>query len=569
MLLGLVITVVLALAGAAGLAVLGQRAAAAGSPFDVAAGDRPALVHLVLTRCHPEAAGYEATILDLAGRGYMSVTGQGPAIGAVETASLWLAPATPAAGSPALLSFEQQVLDDVRARVSDARGAPFDALAGACRVDATGTWKPFEDKLRAASRELGVCGPWLPVSVSSVLVAFGTAAAIVTSASLAEASYRGSAAVAAVIACGVGLVWLWRDRPTRAGSALAARWREHSTLPPGWDSSSPAAELRQSAYAVAVGRETGGSWRGRRQAGTPSKTAKPAQAWSSFTGSWRLVPIGPRPGRALRRGSGLLTVAGVLGFISIPLVITGIIGWLAVVPVFTALALGATGAAGILRTLAIPKQVIFDAQVIARWRTDEEESSGGENEQPVSLPMLAIDDGQQSWTCLASAADFDRTALGDLVRVTVNPRSGTLASIAVTSRTRPESPPAVRPGPLVTPEEAAAVVGPVTRTTGVPVPGPGGLGVIYQGRDGTLSVIVAGGGAAGLNTAIARRMGTPLPGIGDQAWLLNRERTVIVQVGAQVTKLTASKSRPGSLPALASVVAARLADAAPVRDAPR
>jgi hypothetical protein len=425
----LVITVVLALAGAAGLVVLGQRAAAAGSPFDVAAGDRPALVHLVLTRCLPQAAGYEATILDLAGRGYLSVTGQGPAIGAVEHAGLWLAPATPAAGSPALLSFEQQVLDDVRARVSDARGAPFDALAEACRVDATGTWEPFEDKLRAASRELGVCGPRLPVTASSVVLAFGTAAAIVTSACLAEPSHRGGAAVAAVIACWVGLAWLGRDRPTRAGSALADRWREYSGLPPGWDSS-PAAGLRQSAYAVAAGRESGRSVLGRRRAGTPSGTAKPAQTWSSFTGSWRRVPIGPRPGRALRRGGGLLTGAGVLGFISIPFVITGIIGWLTAIPVLAALALGAAGATDVLRTLAIPKQLIFDGQVIARWH--EEESSGGENEQPVSLPMLAIDDGQQSWTCLASAADFDRTALGDMVQVTVNPRFGTLTSIAVT-----------------------------------------------------------------------------------------------------------------------------------------
>lgn len=211
--------------------------------------------------------------------------------------------------------------------------------------------------------------------------------------------------------------------------------------------------------------------------------------------------------------------------------------------------------------LAVPKQVTFHGQVVARWQ--EEESSGGENEQTVRLPMLAIDDGQQSWTCLASAAEFGRAALGDLVQVTVNPRSGTLASLAVTSRTRPEGPSAARPAPLVTPEEAAAVVGPVTRTTGVPVLVSGGLSVIYQGRDGTLSVIVAGGGVAGLNAAIARRMGTPLPGIGDQAWLLNRERTVIVQVGLQVTKLTASKSRPGSLPVLASVVAGRLAAAAP------
>jgi hypothetical protein len=560
MVLGLVITV--ALAGAAGLAVLGRRAAAAGPPPGIAAGDRPALVHLALASCRPRAAAYEATILDLAGRGYLSVTGEGPVTGAAGPASLWLAPAAPAAGSPALLSFEQQVLDDVCARVSDGRGAPFDALAEACRVDAAGTWEPFEAKLLTTARELGVCGPGLPVRATSVLLALGTAAAIVASAVLAEPSHPGAAAAVAVIACAVGVAWLWRDRPTRAGSGLASRWREPAALPPGFDGSPPVTGLRQSAYTVAAGSCTGRRWR----AGTPSRTGKPTQAWSAFTGSWRLVPIGPRPGRARRRGSGLLALAGVLGFISIPFVITGIIGWLAVIPVLAALALGAAGAAARLSTLAIPEQVTFDGQVIARWY--EEEGSGGENEQPVSLPMLAIDDGQQAWPYLASAAEFGRVALADLVRVTVNTRSGTLISIAVTSRTRPESPPAARPEPLVTPEEAEAVVGPVTRTTGAPAAGTAGLGVIYQGRDGTLSVIVAGGGVAGLNTAIARRMGTPLPGIGDRAWLLNRERTVIVQVGAQVSKLTASKSRPGSLPALASVVAARLAAAAPVHDAP-
>jgi hypothetical protein len=557
MLPGLFITVVLALAGAARLAVLGQRAATARPPVDLAAGDRPALVHLVLTRCRPQAAGYEATILDLAGRGYLSVTGQGLAAGAAGPASLWLGPGTPAAGSPALLGFEQQVLDDVLARVSDARGAPFDALAGACEADATAIWKPFEDKLLAAARELGVCGPRLPLRASSVFLALGTAAAIVASASLAEPAHRGWAAGATVVACGIALAWLWQDRPTRAGTALAARGRDSSALPAGWDSSLAAAELRQGAYAVAAGQESGGAARRpRRRAGPPDETRRPAQAWSSFTGSWRRVPVGPRGGRALRRGGGLLTGAAVVGFISIPFVITGIIGWLAVIPVLAALALGAAGAADLLGTQAVPKRVTFHGQVIARWH--EEESSGGENEHTVRLPMLAIDDGQRSWTCLASAAEFGRAALGDLVQVTVNPRSGTLASLAVTSRTRPEGPSAVRPAPLVTPEEAAAVVGPLTRTTGVPVLVSGGLSVIYQGRDGTLSVIVAGGGVAGLNTAIARRMGTPLPGIGDQAWLLNRERTVIVQVGLRVTKLTASKSRPGSLPVLAAVVAARL-----------
>ena len=356
MLLGLIITVVLALAGAARLAVLGQRAATARPAFDFAAADRPALVHLVRTQVPAAGRGLRGDDPG-SGRARVPVRDRpGPGDRGAGPASLWLGPAVPAAGSPALLGFEQQVLDDVLARVSDARGAPFDALAGACEADATAIWKPFEDKLLAAARELGVCGPRLPHRASSVFLALGTAAAIVASASLAAPAHRGWAAVAAVIACGIALAWLWRDRPTRAGTALAARWRENSAPPAGWDSSPAAAELRQSAYAVAAGQEIGGvARRPRRRAGPPDETRRPAQAWSSFTGSWRRVPVGPRGGRALRRGGGLLTGAAVIGFISIPFVITGIIGWLALIPVLAALALGAAGAADLLRIAGGPE----------------------------------------------------------------------------------------------------------------------------------------------------------------------------------------------------------------------
>jgi len=36
---------------------------------------RPALVDLVLTECHPGVASYEATILDLAARGFLGISG--------------------------------------------------------------------------------------------------------------------------------------------------------------------------------------------------------------------------------------------------------------------------------------------------------------------------------------------------------------------------------------------------------------------------------------------------------------------------------------------------------------
>ena len=40
------------------------------------AGERPALVNLVATRCQPNGAAYSATILDLAARGHLVITQQ-------------------------------------------------------------------------------------------------------------------------------------------------------------------------------------------------------------------------------------------------------------------------------------------------------------------------------------------------------------------------------------------------------------------------------------------------------------------------------------------------------------
>ncbi|MGH3400550.1 MAG: hypothetical protein ACRDPO_38305, partial [Streptosporangiaceae bacterium] len=98
---------------------------------------------------------------------------------------------------------------------------------------------------------------------------------------------------------------------------------------------------------------------------------------------------------------------------------------------------------------------------------------------------------------------------------------------------------------------------------------PGGHGVIHKGRDGTLSVVAARGAVADLNLRFGRR-GTPLPGIGDEAWLLSRGRTVIVRAGAQVAKVTVTVTvtvsgrgaarAPVPLDRLAAAIAARLAE---------
>src|SRR5437879_158120 len=106
----------------------------------------PALVNFMLANCSPAPAAYEATILDLAAQGLLSVSaGRG---------GLLVRLASPDPASPA--GFEQRVLDDVRQRVRDVPGAPVEALAEACFADVQGIWRPFDEQLKQEARRRGI-----------------------------------------------------------------------------------------------------------------------------------------------------------------------------------------------------------------------------------------------------------------------------------------------------------------------------------------------------------------------------------------------------------------------------
>jgi hypothetical protein len=79
----------------------------------------------------------------------------------------------------------------------------------------------------------------------------------------------------------------------------------------------------------------------------------------------------------------------------------------------------------------------------------------------------------------------------------------------------------VTPGPsnpLLTAEEVTAAVGRPVEVTGFQV---GILGGLYRGEELTVSITVAKGALGGLSSGPARRWGRPVPGIGDEAWLIN------------------------------------------------
>jgi hypothetical protein len=85
---------------------------------------------------------------------------------------------------------------------------------------------------------------------------------------------------------------------------------------------------------------------------------------------------------------------------------------------------------------------------------------------------------------------------------------------------------------------------------------------VYRGEGITVTVTVADGVLASL-TALARRRGQPLAGVGDEAWLLNRGRTAVLLAGGLTAKISAGGSATRSLPPdalapLAATAAGRL-----------
>jgi hypothetical protein len=411
---------------------------------------RPALVDLVLTKCTPGVAAYEATILDLAARSFLQISDGPDGLRGTVTGRL-------AAG---LADYELQVLGDVRARLADAPAAPFAALAGACGTDVDGTWNPFREKLIADGRRLGICRKnlWarpagiLFLLLISILAALGVAVA-------ARLIWHVSVGVAVIIGVlgwfGLGKLVeaLGADVLTAAGAALAAQWqRERAVLaaagpfPGGLDSAS----LQRHAFAVAAGAAATGAPDGqpprraaraaRTAAGPPPETREcPAEIWSSFSGTWRQVT--PEPSGGLGSGGPepgmMFSLAGItLGLTVLAVLITTstALRW-ATVPVTLAfLAVAALlvflGVGTVSRRSAMPKTAAFDGQVIARWQERVQDSEGSG-----AVRCTAIDDGARAWI-FTEPHVYAVAAVGDLVRVTFSPRTGQLQRVTVTARPR-------------------------------------------------------------------------------------------------------------------------------------
>jgi hypothetical protein len=529
----------------------------------------PALVNVVLTGCKPSFAAYHATILDLAARGFLTVTSQPD--------DVWLG-CLAAAAAPAdtadLADYEQLVLADMNRRLAGTGGAPFRALAEACQADEQHVWLPFTEALREEARRRGLSQPRRvrrPMAGAVTLAAVALLFAILTA--ILRLPLAASAAFSVFLPLIILVIVVGadrRDQLTPYGTQLAARVAgERGALvsAPATQGLAAPADAELGRRAVAVAAMIPGAGPGR---SAPSRHRGPAaqtEAWSAFSGTWRLVKIGPPPRDRVIPIPGIvaLAFAAFFALLAITLAVESGTGLWSLPFVLAAIALGIRGMASLSATLSLPRRKTFTGQVIARW------GDAGKDEDP----YCAIDDGERAWTFTAPAVCY--VMLDDLVQVALNPRTGRLITLQVTERLRQDDPghlpvpgygAAQRPGSPACPVSAAEVeplIGPVQRST--PMPVLGGHGVLYQGQNGRADVIVVSGGLARLSTMISRSAGTPLPGTGAEFWLVNGGRTVAVRSAGTVAKVTVSgrgaPSRPDLLTELAAKIAARLEPAGP------
>jgi hypothetical protein len=340
----------------------------------IEARDPPALVNLAVTHGQLDARGYAATILDLAARGYLTLTESDP--GRLRCA-LPQAPPPDSGLRPA----ERMVLGDVRTRLAAQDDGPLDALAQACWTDEPGCWAPFKKAVRS------------------------------------EADRRGL---------------IRRGRRTAAGRDLAARWAKT----PAGDfaaaavgGAGPAAALKRLAYEVAAGVPVPitVTWAGVPEAG------RPYSAWTSLGGQWRLVSL--QPSHRLHKALPNLMIGLLMsGFLSMCLPWLGPepvrpYAWLVPVSLLGGsmfLLAYCWGA----RTRADDRQRALDrqeaqliqppveGQVIARW------VAHGRSADHDYRPAIAIYDGRRVWSFELSPGVFRGVGIGDLVGVWVTAGTG-------------------------------------------------------------------------------------------------------------------------------------------------
>jgi hypothetical protein len=497
----------------------------------------PAVVNFLDNRCDATRVGYPATILDLAARGYLSVVQRAPG-------ELWCGGPRGAVDVAPLNRIDAHVLTQVGDRLSGVDGAPFAALAGArSGVPEQVWWQPFRRLVRTEARERGLVvrrlSGWARLVLLAAAVPVGLLA--VRAAHAYGANGPGTAGWVALVGFPIVVFGVASgDKATRAGRHLARWWnryRDVYRVGPG----DP--DLARAAYAVALNISHPAT------EGYDKVGQEPSDAWSSFGGNWRLVPISGTPHR-IRRPPVVSPILG--GLATFNLVVLSQVSFLDLGKglVWLALGVAALWSFAIVRTAmwlaqraATPPVVDFDGQLIARWQVEE----GDENTTIVHYG--AIDDGSTACTFVLNSLVHQRLPIGTSVHVRANPRRGTLIELAVLGMPRAPARlapvlaanptlmampvgaplPPVTPADLFSDAEVARVLGRDVRAIRRRP-----NSVMYRAGRVRLHCLVYDGPAlaavAVLGSAMIGAMGTPVPEFGMGASMV-RQRSLMLRIG--------------------------------------
>ena len=527
----------------------------------------PALVNLLATRWRPDEDGAEATLLDLAARGYFEIR-QGDADPAHST--IHLKDRAPDGLQP----YERRVLDRVRAAAVDGM-VPLTALTFRDKAQAKGWRRRFRAEVVAHARRLDLSRRRLGPGHVTALTTVGVLAAIAVAVGVSNTIVRNDTTLEPGEGWG-NIVWLTivgialfgglsarypGERDTAQGRAHLTHWlgvqrwlADHEAfgdLPPAavavWD--------RYLGYGAALGVTHVAS------AAIDLGMGDRSRVWSSRGGTWHRVRV-RYPRWSLRYGHETAThVKGALLRIAAGAALIGLAGYAAAhgpfptpldvdltIPsavVGLAVAIGLVlvplGIYRLVRAVVghyAPREVVGEVLWKELWR----QHSGGEDRPPVPwLHYLAVDEGTSDRTVAWGLPHgwSSRCEPGDLVRMRVHPWSRRIVQLEVTrsgggyglrghdtsanldtlvdeamgrERRTPLRSRGIRPATLLSTEEVGQALGFAVRARDV-----GPVNALFETADRGRTVLMVqlmSGTLADLAWKAPKR-GTPVPGIAD------------------------------------------------------
>jgi hypothetical protein len=379
----------------------------------------PAVVGLVAGR--PDADLFTVTLLDLAARGWFTLTSVPPDPRALVPAMCVLPAETPV---EELTPYELRAITHLSRRAGQLPEIPAAALADGFEAGADSFRQAFRGDVVADARRLRLTRPTLSTARKAALCLFALVPAGV--ALIAAYSHPHSGQILAfcafyyVILC-TCVARVGSERLTSEGQQALDSWRAHNASGgPG----APAIGTRDAAHAAALGTNP----EALAQFTPPGKIT----AWSGYGEGWRLVTIGDPSERVWPGLSGwalaafcLLTAPGIPLFAFLGYVVAGGSGGVEL-GIVTGVALDALVLVrGISRWSHLPRFAEFDAMVLRQWDVD-----GGDEGTSY---YVAVDDGfrPQAWAFEVRATVYHRLTPGTLAHVRINARLNKLIGIEV------------------------------------------------------------------------------------------------------------------------------------------